>query len=240
MLRGMAEYCSASREPAPWSRPAPGRGVAAHRAHYPDRLRWTPCSPRSARMAASSPGAHESTTRPWLSPKNSDSSGSASLRSDLHTERPLRVAMADSASATASPPSAQSCAERTSPARMAAAAPVAARARPRGRWPARRRGTAVDHLQVLAGAQLVRVAAQQDDGVALGLEAVGGDVRQVVDHAHHPDGRGGEDARRAVLVVERDVAARDWRPQHAARFADTLRAPPRAGSTPRAVKGCRN
>ena len=74
---------------------------------------------------------------------------------------------AHSASVTASPPSEQSCAERSSPARAAprqqrdqrALAVEIERRR-------RRRDQAVDDLQILAAAELAEILAEQDDRVA--------------------------------------------------------------------------
>jgi hypothetical protein len=115
-------------------------------------------------------GAHDTTMRPCASPNSSAASGSSSCSS---TSTPQRVVAGHGALGEADGEAAlggvvraaQQAAGRSAP----APAPAAA-ARPRGR---RRRvagNEAVHDLQVLRTAELVRVAAEQDDGVALGLE----------------------------------------------------------------------
>ena len=88
---------------------------------------------------------------------------------DARADRVARSAMQHSASATASPPSLQSCAERTAPARIALEQRVD---RARSRASRSQRGgapatTPCIAREVLAAAQLVGRLAEQHDVVAL-------------------------------------------------------------------------
>ena len=81
----------------------------------------------------------------------------------------------------------------------------------------------VERLQAGAAAKsLKRIlqidgGAEQDNGIAVILEPLGGDVLGIVDHTHHRDGGGRINrAKRTALVVERDVAAGDRGPERAA------------------------
>ena len=129
-----------------------------------------------------------------------------------------------SASATPRPPSETSCAEERSPSVARSHEEVDEGAdgrggRGRGQGPSSRPRTV---REVLAAPQLVARLAEEGDDVVLGGEGVRHRARDVLEEAHHPDGRRREDRLAVRLVVERDVSRDDGRLERAAGEGEPL------------------
>ena len=200
--------------------------------------------PRAAPGRAAGPGAAGAPTRSmrdWLSPKSSASAADAALDA-RRARRAAGRRSEHSASATASPPSATSCAERRS--RSCAAVEArrgGAASRPRGRSTAARRARCRGSTrEVLAAAELLARAAEQDDDVALGLPPRREVRLDVVEQADHGDRRRRRNAPALGLVVEAHVAADDRRAEREAGVADAVRSPAGTATSPRASRGCRS
>ena len=156
---------------------ADAQAAAAHLAEH--RERHVGCR-ASSRSAADGCGAPTATMRDWLSP-NSQASGriAPSISISAPSRSPART-MQHSASATARPPSETSCAERTRPSRMAARQTRCTLHLDGEIDPRRRAAHQVVHDgQVLAAAELLARAAEQDDDVAFALEPLRGVVLDV-------------------------------------------------------------
>ena len=111
---------SRGRGPAglpPIFRPGSRSGPRA-RPTSPIPTQGTPCRAAMSRTGSTCPGPHETIARPWLSPNSSET---GAIRSDNSTSMPsgfVPSPAADSTRAQASPPSAQSWAERNRPLRI--------------------------------------------------------------------------------------------------------------------------
>ena len=173
---------------------------------------------RSARTGSSS---SSSTSRP----SGSSASAEAALR-QRHRQAALGAVVRGARPAPrGSPPEAPSAAPSRPPGPARARRPPPCRGSPSGTRsrPARR---------CCAPSRTIASPASR--------KAAARDVVQVLHHAHHPDGGRGVDGAARVLVVERDVAARHRRLQHACRPRRSPAPPRRAGGTPRASAGCRS